>query len=502
MWRKFPKARRRLSPADLVDRAVKCAIVIATAVSALGVVGATSPTLAEQPGSRTFETPVIPSSTGRSEPSIAVSLKDPNNLVMTANDGNIWYSFDGGRSWKDSGTPSLIDAEVVSDGDGTFYHGGLRSEDGIGGVTTSTDGGRTWSALVSFGAPPSDRIFMASDLSNGVVYLTGHTDGAPGGVIDPKCTGQGRVVTVSNPECGRRFVVASHDHGKTWGPLHPYDSVTYPGCCTGGYGGTISAANGVLAAAYFASAANGYSCSSALPCIVFETSTDDGATWLRHVVLQHAVAPWPLSATTTPCPDGSQVQQFYGAFLPRAGYILWQPYVAADPRHAGRYAVMILTSNGAQMTVYVTNDSGASWKPSIVTPESGAIVDRPWMAYSPNGVLGLLWKAAYANKSNSFDAWAAISPSGGQGGFQPAVRLSSAPSPLPSHCPEQVSLEGDDLTTVVLNDRTLFAAWGDYRASATSLPPPATLDGLNAWPGLNAWFGRYDFRGNDEEAAR
>ena len=54
-----------------------------------------------------------------------------------------------------------------------------------------------------------------------------------------------------------------------------------------------------------------------------------------------------------------------------------------------------------QMTVYVTNDSGASWKSSIVTPENGAIVDRPWMAYSPNGVLGLMWKAIYATRATA-----------------------------------------------------------------------------------------------------
>jgi hypothetical protein len=157
--------------------------------------------------------------------------------------------------------------------------------------------------------------------------------------------------------------------------------------------------------------------------------------------------------------------------------LLWQPYFAADPKHPGGYAFLLLpntTSNpvpdaGAQMPVYVTKDSGATWQYSTVIPKNARIT-RPWLAYSPNGVLGMFWLTQYADES--FDAWAAVSPSGGPK-FKAPVRLNDATSPPPG-----MGI-GNDNATMVLTDNTLFAAWGDYRPNGN----------------LTSWFGRYDYRG-------
>ena len=98
-----------------------------------------------------------------------------------------------------------------------------------------------------------------------------------------------------------RWVVASHDQGRTFGPPHAIDSNLYPqiqGQQAGDY--VPAAANGLLAFTYTASAAPGATC----PCGIFETSRDDGATWTRHP------APFPAN------------------------------WVAADPGHPGRFAIM------------------------------------------------------------------------------------------------------------------------------------------------------------------
>jgi hypothetical protein len=240
-----------------------------------------------------------------------------------------------------------------------------------------------------------------------------------------------RTSTGSSPfRCGRQYVSASGDGGRTWTPFRPMDSIEFPAAVTNGWSGGPAAAYGTLATAYVAT---GTKCP--FPCIVFETSRDDGATWTRHVI---AGVQFPATA------NGLNTS------------FNFEPYTAADPSRRGRYAVMAFDAAQTHLRVYITKDSGATWtQATLADPAPGIKRWVPWIAYGPTGALGAVWRTEYAG--GSFDVWAAVAPKG-DARFGAPVRLSSARSPGP------VAPGGDDASDVVLTDTTLYAAWGDQRS--------------------------------------
>ena len=332
------------------------------------------------------------------EPEIAINPGNPNNLVlghtvvgnsyantssaagMEAVNGGLQVSNDGGKTWtadralhtsgySEGPDPYLIahgqpgatgftlttngvgDPIEASGPDGSIYAGGVLAhttptgpppfgfsvpQGGIA-VARSTDGGRTFGRISvvlsdqdvqgmvsrgmnpkgigTFGVIPFDRPWMAVDQSTGAVYVS----------------------TTGHPQ---RYVAVSHDHGRTWGRIEALDcdEVTPPNanrdvsCATYPQSGdgTVAAVHGVLAAAYISRAAPGSSC----PCVVFETSTDAGAHWSRHIV-------------PTGLPGGEGV------------------FVAADSSHTGHYAVLIPSSVPQEVQVVTTGDSGHTWSTPI-----------------------------------------------------------------------------------------------------------------------------------------
>jgi hypothetical protein len=195
------------------------------------------------------------------------------------------------------------------------------------------------------------------------------------------------------------------------------------------------AAHGVLATAYSAS---GPGCSA---CVVFETSRDGGAHWAQH---RTPAGVLPAQLTTL---DAS---------------LLFQPYVAADPSRAGRYAVAVFNPDRTQLLAYVTADSGRTWSgPARLTAPSSQALYLPWIAYGPTGALGALWRAGYAD--GTYSAWAAVSPAGGTK-FASPVELSSTRSPGPAY-----ALAGDDASSVTLGATALYGAWGDRRGGSLGI---------------------------------
>jgi hypothetical protein len=243
--------------------------------------------------------------------------------------------------------------------------------DGGIAVSKSTDGGRTWSTPTLTGTGV-DRPWMTSDLSTGTVY-----EASSGGIDSSMSTGDPLLPASAPGVTADRYVVSSPD-GVTWTQPEPLGG----GGFSGASGSTISAANGVLAAGFQASsnAACQYFLSSptaTAPCTVFETSTDSGADWSRHSV--------PGLANAT-------------------GSIL----VAADPANPGTYTVAATDPTTTRYQVYVTHDSGADWSgPTVVTDGSAscppvsasACKFKPWIGYSPDGVLGLAWRSANVSGS-------------------------------------------------------------------------------------------------------
>ena len=287
-------------------------------------------------------------------------------------------------------------------------------------------------------ANPYDRPWLRVDLSSGDVYIA--ASGHP-----------------------QYYVTVSHDEGQTWSRLEALDcdETTPPSAheVCGAYpaitGALIDAASGVLSAAYISS---GTGC----PCAIFETSIDAGAHWQRHVV-------------ASGLPAASSVQ------------------VAANARDRNKFAVSILPSSRAALLVYTTRNFGASWSNPVSLGDLAVPhrLNRPWIAYSPQGRLGVFWRTAYppfqpsALQSGTQDVFVALSKNDGRT-FASPVKINVAPSPPPD--PSQIVQ--DDTSFVALSEHAIYAAWGDWRPTVG-----------NPRGDLNTWFGRVPFKlfGDDDD---
>jgi hypothetical protein len=397
------------------------------------------------------------------EPEIAVNSANSSNLLIdwttftydpffsptgrTATDAAV--SNNGGQSWQpvdlglNGGPFGSGDAVTAAGPDGTLYAGSgaetaVTAPGPVGGftihgqdlVTRSTDGGKTWSpAVVTMGsdamginnprfvagsgtpADTFDRPWLTVDQSTGTVYATGHN------IVDHE-----------------GFVTASIDQAQSFGPIYAIDSDEYPQSSSG-LSGTTAAARGVLAVAYTASAAAGAVC----PCVIFETSTDQGATFSRHVVPV-------VNASSSP-----------------------EPFLAADPVGRGRFALTILDATGTENQVYTTDDYGQSWQgPTLVGEAPANQRFKPWLSYGPSGQLALMWRTLHSD--HSYDVWAAVGRQEGQRGaaFTAPLRVSSVAAPYPAHCSlgglfGPTTCFGDDFSFITTDHQYVHVGWGDSR---------------------------------------
>jgi hypothetical protein len=513
-----------------------CAVVVVSLWAAAGAAGGAAT-------ARSLEVNVMNEPIRGGEPELAVNPRNPDNLVLghtvvgntyanntteageEAVNGGLQVSNDGGRSWtadrplhtsgySEASNPYLIahgfptatgytsdtngvgDPIEASGPDGSLYAGGVLAHTTPGGpapfnftvpqggiaVARSGNGGRTFGpisavltdhelegmvgrgmtpkGIPTFGVNPFDRPWIAVDQSTGAVYVS----------------------TTAHPQ---RYVTVSHDKARTWGRIEALDcdEMTPPdadhrvscGTFPQSGDGNIAAARGVLAAVYTASAAPGGTC----PCAVFETSTDAGAHWTRHVV---------------------------SAVPPGTGM-----FVAADPSHKGRFAMLLLPGNTVpgglaglpasknvpqEVQVITTADAGKSWStPTALGDESGQhITNRPWIAYGPTGVLAALWRNAYPPyNAASFlvpgtqNVFSAVSRDNGRT-FSAPVQLNSAPSPPPD--PKQVA--EDDVSWVAVTPRYVYGAWGDWRPTAKN---PVAAGSSPPSGELNSWIARVPVAG-------
>jgi hypothetical protein len=299
----------------------------------------------------------------------------------------------------------------------------------------STDGGKTWTQLPypigsqgyglgsAFGgsgfnfAPGSgdpvdtyDRPFLAVDQSNGTVYVSSQN------ILDHE-----------------RFVTASTDKGDSWGSIYAVDSPTYP---QSGFASNIAVQNGALAVSYTAAAAAG---GCAATCLVFETSTDSGATWSRNVV--------PLVNAQNPP----------------------SPFIAADPTGNGRFALQVFDSTGTVNQIYTTRDFGATWQgPTDVTESGGNVHFKPWVSFGPSGQLALVWRTWEGTPDDSttpYDVFVAVGRVQGNKGavFTTPIELGGPATPFGT------GGGGDDFSQVQADNQYVHAAWGDSRSGLTQV---------------------------------
>ena len=409
------------------------------------------------------------------EPVIAVNPKNPDNLVAAVNVGYICktpdeqacqqvpkkgaygllhnmpgfsevvalVSFDRGKTWKHvpmpsspSGHPDIVLSSHPTAGaaaDGTFYiaynamHGSESTASPLDyggiGVTRSSDGGNTWSPPVLVGTP-IDHPYITTDLSTGKVYVS---SGGGQVVLGPMSKGDPNATPGTIKD---RWLVSTSD-GIHWTTPQPF--VGYDGF---GFGASfvpfIAAARGELAAAFRAK--DPAICGAGVPvCTVFETTKDAGAHW---------------SKGTFPAPTTYDS----GALM------------AADPLKAGHFTMALLMNSGAEFDVYNTNDSGKTWSgPKKITDDANKTHFHGWMAYSPKGVLSIMWKTREAPPTTEksvmpskapYNVWAVISRDGG-GTFSEPLKITTAASPGPVLEP---------LSTVAVGPQEVFLCWGDLRA--------------------------------------
>jgi len=273
------------------------------------------------------------------EPEIAVNPKNPNDLVTAINVSYICkaadeqacelvrsksnrttpygllnnvprfsavealVSADGGKTWKHfpmptspAGHPDIVltgHPTATVSADGTFYiaYNAMHFEDseaspvshgGIA-VTKSTDGGKTWSAPVLAGTP-LDHLYITADLSTGRIYVS---SGAPG-ALGPISRGDRAAMSSQVKD---RWPVSSTD-GVHWSDPQPFGGYSRGGQGSAGanFVPFVSAAHGVLAAAFRSTDQSICGADVPSPCTVFETTRDAGAHWSRSTVGRS----WPL----------------------------------------------------------------------------------------------------------------------------------------------------------------------------------------------------------------
>jgi hypothetical protein len=112
--------------------------------------------------------------------------------------------------------------------------------------------------------------------------------------------------------------------------------------------------------------------------------------------------------------------------------------------------------------VAVSEDYGqtlSGFVPAGQTPNAVSLT-KPWLEYSRKGMLGLVWRAVYADRT--YDIWSSLSQDGGKS-FSAPLRVSHAVSPANSPL-RNAGLFGDDIQNLVMDDQNVHMVWGDSRA--------------------------------------
>jgi hypothetical protein len=464
--------------------------VTALAAVATGAVGTLAYAMPTNSVHVDFEQNV--SSTGdwhAGEPGIAVNPKDQDNVVAVwpeqdatgvyrnpatgtydtltgtiigyANDPaasrcGLAISHDAGRTWRRTVLPAQTvqsslcsDATIAAGPDGTFYAAVItfaQPTTPLPGITPETlphltnvdpgrgsadvvirsiDGGRTWSsppvdaignrtaadrARFAPGSNPAlggegtcDRPWITVDQQSNTVYVVGTAD----------------AIQFNGSTKNETWVTASHDGARSFGTVYPVDSPEYPQSG----GASIAAGHGVLAVAY-----SGHRAGQSADGVVFETSRNGGKTFHRRTF----AAPTSASAP-------------FGVYL------------AGDPAHAGHYAVAV-PGDGDNLLIYATRNSGASWSHTQVAVGT----DRPWVAFSPDGTLGVMGRVATADGGQ--DIRAAFSFDGGEHLTKP---LQVNKKPAPPLNPGTLALY-DDLSWITLGKDYAYIGWGDTRTGPSN----------------------------------
>lgn len=364
---------------------------------------------------------------------IAVAWQQDRHAARGAAAIGVRVSRDGGVSWRAAHVPEMTECTPlhrfasdpwVSIGpDGTIYVAALMGRERVNGgpvttqvaITTSTDGGDSWSVPA--------RLSAGGNQFNDKPSIT----------ADPFRPGFAYVVWDREASV---FMARTGDGGRTWSPPHLIHARTR-------HSGTVSSTitvmpGGALLHAYFAYGHGGVRVETA-------RSTDLGERWAAPVVAA------PLRLRRSALRSGGPV--FRGL-----------PFSGTGPAASGNRVYEAVVAGGA-IEVSASRDGGLSWSAARVAVRHRRDVIAPALAAAPNGTLALTY---YALSSGSRAAlWTARSRDGVSWHTRrvtPSFDLLRAPR------------EGRD---AFLGDYSGLAATPNGFAAAFAVSPPVAAEGAS-----------------------
>ncbi len=350
-------------------------------------------------GDQIFKNIQIATPTGRGlspcEPSIAISQKDPNNIVAGVVLDRAIATTDGGKTWSVTTLTSqwgvFGDPALISDATGNFFFIHLATRRGIGRLDRivsqkSKDGGKTWSDGASIGNNPptqQDKAWPACHPTKPTMAVTWT---------------QFDKYAEKDPHFHSNILFSlSSDAGETWGKPVRINEIS--GECLDDSGTT----EGAVPA--FDRAGRIFVVWSNQGVLWFQRSTDGGKTWLRHDI-----------------PAGKQ----YGGWdmsIPGLGRSNGMPVLMVDnsagPHSGALYVVFADKRNGesdSDIFLIRSTNHGDTWSaPMRINQDPpGKQQFLPWLAVDPaTGFLYVVYYDRRAYPDLQTDVYLACSTDGG-----------------------------------------------------------------------------------------
>ncbi|MEM9858349.1 MAG: sialidase family protein [Bacteroidota bacterium] len=381
------------------------------------------------------------------EPSIAISLKNPDNIVAGAILDKVYITEDGGETWTTKKLESSMgvwgDPVVISDKKGDFYYFHLSDPTGKNWqseeildrivVQKSTDGGLSWDDGTSIGynhPKDQDKEWAVVDTRTGNIYVT-WTQFDDYGSKDPNCQ--------SN------ILLSTSGGGKKWSD--PITLNQYPGDCIDGDKTTEGAVPAVGPQGYI------YVAWAFDEKIYLDRSYDKGKTWLRNdIMVRSQPGGWSFDVPGINRTNGMPVliadnspTQYQGML-----YLNW-----SDQQNG---------ENDTDIWFARSSNGGDTWTvpKKVNDDEGGKHQFLSWMAQDyTTGYLYILYYDRRAYDDNQTDVYLAYSNNGGVT-FE-NVKISETP-----FTPDANYFFGD-YTNITANDGRIAAIWTRMDEGKTSI---------------------------------
>jgi hypothetical protein len=376
------------------------------------------------------------------EPSIAVSMKNPQNVVAGVIIDRAISTMDGGKTWLDQHlkTPLGVwgDPTLISDTKGNFYYFHLAAGQGEAWLDRivcqkSSDGGRTWSAGASIGynhPADQDKQWATTHPTKPYVYASWTQFDKYG---SRKPTDHSNIM----------FSI-SKDGGASWSKQLRINEL--PGDCLDSDNTTEGAVPAVSRdGKIFVAWANQGK-------IFFDRSYDNGKTWLAHdKIIAEQKAGWDLKIPGTDRSNGMPVLMIDNSGGPNTGslYLVWGDQKVGDD---------------TDVFFSRSSNNGNTWSPAQRVNKDGPGKQQflPWMAVDQTtGNIYIDYYDRRAYDDLQTDVYVAYSVDGGKSFVE--KRISESP-----FTPTDKAFFGD-YTNISAHGGVIAPIWGRMDKGRTTV---------------------------------